>query len=221
MHRDDLLVELANKLNQLQTSHPLCVGIDGIDAAGKTTFANDLEIKIQELDRPVIRASLDGFHQPRHIRYAEGNLSPLGYFQDSFDIPSFKKNLLDPLSSSGNRYIRTAIYDHQKEEKVERISFQVPERAILLCDGIFLQRPELVEGWDVTIFLHISFETSLERALIRDLPFLKSTEVIEKRYRDRYIPAQKKYLLDYQPDQNAAILINLEDPTNPILLRNI
>jgi uridine kinase len=44
------------------------VAIDGVDGAGKTTFANELAEVVGGLGRPVIRASVDGFHNPRVVR---------------------------------------------------------------------------------------------------------------------------------------------------------
>jgi len=43
--------------------------IDGPDAAGKTTLADELAVALRERGRDVIRASIDGFHRPRRERY--------------------------------------------------------------------------------------------------------------------------------------------------------
>jgi uridine kinase len=71
------------------------VAVDGIDGAGKTTFADGLASRI---DRPVLRASEDDFHNPRAIRYRRGRWSPEGYYRDSFDIGSLVSLLLAPLA---------------------------------------------------------------------------------------------------------------------------
>jgi uridine kinase len=58
------------------------VAIDGVDGAGKTTFANELAEVVGGLGRPVIRASVDGFHNPRVVRYAQGKQSAIGFFRE-------------------------------------------------------------------------------------------------------------------------------------------
>jgi hypothetical protein len=40
---------------------------------------------------------------------------------------------------------------------------------VLLFDGVFLMRPELRAYWDLTIYLDISADESLRRALTRDV----------------------------------------------------
>jgi len=63
----------------------LRVGIDGVDGAGKTTFADELAAALAPFGRPVIRAGVDGFHHPRAVRYRRGRESPEGFFRDSYD----------------------------------------------------------------------------------------------------------------------------------------
>lgn len=65
MNRDQLLNQSADLINQVECAHPLRVAIDGIDAAGKTTLADELVQPVEKRGRRVIRASLDGFQHPR------------------------------------------------------------------------------------------------------------------------------------------------------------
>ena len=88
----------------------LFVGIDGVDGAGKTTFADELADVVHG---SVIRASVDGFHNPRSIRYARGRGSPRGYFEDSYDYDGLRKRLLEPLRASPPGPFVRAIFDHR------------------------------------------------------------------------------------------------------------
>jgi uridine kinase len=85
MTREDLVAEAAHRICQVRRSHPVRVAIDGVDAAGKTTLANELVGPLERLGRPVIRASIDGFHNPATVRYRRGDTSPEGYVRDSFN----------------------------------------------------------------------------------------------------------------------------------------
>lgn len=48
MTRKHILQQLANEILTLRHTHPLRVAIDGIDAAGKTTLADELVPLIEE-----------------------------------------------------------------------------------------------------------------------------------------------------------------------------
>lgn len=48
------------------------VAVDGVDGAGKTTFANELADALAEGGRAVIRVSADDFLNPRSVRHARG-----------------------------------------------------------------------------------------------------------------------------------------------------
>jgi uridine kinase len=107
MQRPSLLEMLADRIAAEARPHPIRVGIDGADGVGKTTLANELVEPLRRRGLPVIRASIDGFHQPRHVRYRLGRGSPEGYFRDSFDYDALTSGLLRPLGPGGSlRYRR-------------------------------------------------------------------------------------------------------------------
>ena len=101
MKRSDMIEEISSLIVLIERPHPIRVAIDGVDAAGKTTLADELAGPIRTRGRAVIRASVDGFHNPRHFRYRLGADSPEGYYRDSFDYETLKAVLLDPLGARG------------------------------------------------------------------------------------------------------------------------
>ena len=52
------------------------IAIDGPDGAGKTHFADALAELLRDRQRPVVRVSLDDFHNTREVRYRLGRSSP-------------------------------------------------------------------------------------------------------------------------------------------------
>lgn len=218
MNRADLIAEIAHYISHLQSPYPHKIAIDGIDASGKTTLANELAKFLQQTGQPVIRASIDSFHNPREIRYQRGPLSPEAYYFDAFDYPAIKKLLLDPLSENGDLHYQTAIFDFKENTDVQAATEIAPQNAILLLDGVFLQRPELVDYWDLKIFVEVSFEVALIRALERDIALFGNRETVLERYQKRYIPAQQLYLENCQPQHRADIVVKNNDPLNAILI---
>jgi uridine kinase len=223
--RSQALRELTNQIIQFPCHHPLRVAIDGIDAAGKTFLADELEGSVHERGRPVIRASIDGFHRPKAERYRLGPNSPEGYYFDSYDYPSFKSSVLLPLGANGNRRYCRATFNHLHDTVVNEPWETAQEDSILLVDGIFLLRPELNQEWDFRIFVKISYETSVERGCRRDL--LRSGtagdeayQALRQRYLQRYIPGQRIYLQSVRPEWLANVVWINDDVCNPELQRN-
>lgn len=87
--------------------------------------------------------------------------------------------------------------------------------AVLLLDGVFLLRPELIDRWDLSIFVSVAFEQAVERARIRDLARLGSAAEVERRFRTRYIPAQKLYFATACPADHADIIVHNDEPWHP------
>jgi uridine kinase len=90
-----------------------------------------------------------------------------------------------------------------------------PADAVLLLDGVFLLRPELIDRWDLSIFVSAAFEQILDRARMRDLVRLGSAAEVERRFRTRYIPAQKLYFTTARPAGHADIVVHNDEPRRP------
>ena len=219
MKRTQLIQELTQSIHAIPCPHPLRVAIDGVDAAGKTILANELVAPLQALGRKVIRASIDGFHNPRHIRYQRGADSPEGYYLDSFNYNLLVASLLEPLGPGGNRMYWTAGFDFRQDTPLDIPLQQASEDAILLFEGVFLLRPELYAYWDFKIFVDVDFEVSVERACQRDLILFGSVEATRQRYRTRYVPGQQLYLAACSPKTQADLVIVNNDLDNPLLCK--
>jgi uridine kinase len=215
MTRAALLERLTAAITVLDLDHPTRVAIDGVDGAGKTTLASELVEPIRNTGREVIRASVDGFHNPRSVRYARGADSPEGYFRDSFDYAALRRVLLDPLGPNGDRRFRTAVFDYRADRSVEPPFRVAGPTAVLLFDGVFLQRPELGDQWDVVIWLDVPFEVTVERAVVRDAQHGVDAAVVRGKYAARYVPGQRLYLDECRPRQRADIVIANADLDRP------
>jgi uridine kinase len=217
MKRKQVINKLAGEIARLKYPHSIKVAIDGVDAAGKTTLADELVKPTEALGRTAIRASIDGFHNPRKIRYQEGRDSPEGYYLHSFDHKALKTALLDPLGPEGGLLYRKRVFDFKTDRQITAPAEQANGDEILLFDGVFLLRPELAGAWDYAIFVDVSFETSLARAMRRDQNLLGDTEDVRRLYTRRYIPGQQIYLQSCRPKARAHAVLDNNDLANPIL----
>ncbi|MHB8059420.1 MAG: nucleoside/nucleotide kinase family protein [Gaiellaceae bacterium] len=218
MTRPELLELLAGLVLKREPPHPLRVAIDGPDAAGKTMLADELAELLAD-KRPVIRAGIDSFHNPRELRYRRGPDSPEGYFLDSFDYEALRTLLLEPLGPGGSRRYRRALFDYRVDEEAAAPEEEASPDAVLLFDGVFLLRSELAPHWDFSIFVHADFDEIVRRAEARDQELMGGVEVVRERYRNRYIPGQELYFSRCAPQEIADVAVDNSNPDEPQLIK--
>jgi uridine kinase len=187
------------------------VAIDGPDAAGKTTFAAALATALRGAGWPVVQIAVDDFHQPRAVRYRRGRDSGLGFWLDAFDYPLLCRLVLDPLGPGGSGRYRARGRDLQSDADVDEPWSTAPPGAVVIVDGLFLHRDELVRRWDLSVFLDVPPAVSASRLAARDgLP--------PERVR-RYLAAQRLYRAACDPTGRASVLLDNTDPARPRIVR--
>jgi uridine kinase len=209
--RRDTMRALAEELLQHYARGRIVVAVDGADGAGKTVFADDLATELRGLGHTVFRASMDDFHQPRAVRYAQGRESAQGFYEDSFDYASFRRVLLGPFRLAGSTGFCTRFFDLERDVLFESSWQTGPADAILIVDGLFLLRPELKGIWNFSIWLDVPDEVRLERMIERD----GSHHEAESALGQRYLGAQEQYQRDASPRTAASAIIDNSDYDHP------
>jgi uridine kinase len=87
--RAAVLAAVAALVDHLPRDRPARVAIDGVTAAGKSTFADELAARTT---RPALRATIDDFHRPHAERHARGE-GPESYYHDTFDLSALRAAL--------------------------------------------------------------------------------------------------------------------------------
>lgn len=210
---------VSDRVEALGLAHPARVAIDGITAAGKTTFADALADTLRRRGRSVIRVSMDGFHHPRAVRYRRGRGSPDGYYEDAYDLAGVRRLLLDPLGPSGERRYRPAVIDLATDAPIEGPDREAAPDDVLVVDGSFLQKPVLRDAWDLVVYLHASFPAAEARGVRRDADALGGAEPARAAFRNRYHAAQHRYLAECDPEAAADVVVDVEDPAAARLVR--
>ncbi|MDP9763091.1 uridine kinase [Deinococcus enclensis] len=215
--RRQLLSRLAARLDAQPAAPVLRVAVDGVDGAGKTTFADELADALRALGRDVLRASVDGFHHPRERRYRVGRDSPEGFYRDSYDHAALRRVLLDPLGPGGSGRYQTAVFDVDRDVPVQVPERQAPAGSVLIVDGLFLHRPELRGAWDDSVFLRVPFEVSVPRGAARG-PGYGSPDP-EAPSNRRYIGGNRLYFREADPERQAGVIVDNADLTRPVIVR--
>ena len=121
-----------------------------------------------------------------------GDLSPEGYYLDSFDLERFRTHVL---------------------------SVDGPRDLMVVADGVFLHRPELADLWDATVWVEADIDVAARRGAERNRVWFDSLDETHERYRTRYVPAQRRYIEEHRPHERASFVLRNTDLTEPELVR--
>jgi len=213
--RDRLLDLVASQVPPAGSQDCVRVGIDGVDGAGKTCFADELAAALRRRGRPVVRVSVDDFHQVQAVRHRRGRQSPSGFWLDSFDYPRLWAEVLTPLGPGGDRRYRPAGHDLTTDRVLAPAPVQAPPGAVLVLDGIFLHRDELAGAWELSVFLDVGFDETARRMAHRD----GTKPDPEHPSMARYVLAQHRYLAGCRPRERADIVLDNTVLARPVLVR--
>jgi uridine kinase len=188
-----VLEELGDALAAVHAPDRLTrIGIDGVDGAGKTRLGEELAQELTSRGRPAVRVSLDQFERGKAERYARGDLSPEGFYRDSFDLERFRAHVV----SIGG----------------------LPD-LVVLVDGVFLHRPELADLWDATVWVEAEIDVAADRGAERNRVWFDSLDETYERFRTRYKPAQRRYIEEQRPHERATFVFRNTDLREPELVR--
>ena len=209
--RRDVLHALAEELLQHYSHGRVVVAIDGADGAGKTVFADDLATELRSRGHEAFRASMDDFHQPRALRYAQGRDSADGFYEDSFDYSAFRRVLLGPFRLAGSTGFQLRFFDLKRDVPYDADWTTGPADAFLIVDGLFLLRPELAGIWNFSVWLDAPDEVRRQRMIARD----GSHPEFDEPRGQRYVLAQERYQREVSPRTAASAIIDNTDYDHP------
>ena len=206
--KKDVLAALADEILHNYGRGRTTVAVDGIDVAGTSEFADDLAHAMRLAGHTVFRASIDGFYRPRAERYLLGRESPEGFYRHSFDYATFKRVLVEPFRMGGSAGFVPAAFDVRRDAQIEPTWLTGPADAVLIVDGLFLNRPETRGLWNYSVWLDVSDREAEARREARDLAARDSR--LERGL--RYSGAQELYAAESTPRTRATAIVDNDDP---------
>jgi uridine kinase len=209
--KSELIAALSDEILHNYGKGRAIVAVDGLDGAGKTLFADALAAQLGVGHRAVFRASIDDFHQSRARRYARGRDSAEGFYRDSYDYPTFKRMLTEPFRTGWIGSFNLRAFDLKRDIPFEPKWSSGPEDALLVVDGIFLNRPELRGIWNYSIWLEVDPAVALARVKARDAQEFEH-DIANP---ERYSGGQALYLAEAKPIEAATAIIDNNDYDHP------
>lgn len=214
---DALTLELAQLIESRRVQgSPYVVGIDGINAAGKTTFATAFAEQLVAGGSDAHVVHVDDFHHPREFRYRSGHDGE-AFLSRYIDFDRLVTDVLAPLRETRHLDVRLGLIDVYAHDAPLTRVFSLGPDSIVLVEGIFLLQAAMRQYFDLTIFLDISFTTSISRG--RDRWRHLEPDETERRFRTKYLPGQELYMARHRPQAAADLVIDNEDPRRPRIRR--
>jgi uridine kinase len=213
-------VDLTPALERITAlAHPDAVfvaGVSGIDCSGKSTYATRLaeNLPARLTARSTVHVlTIDDFCKPRQERYRDPDQAQ-GYYRDSFDYETLFGCLLEPLKKDGRVDASVHTLDWERDS-VQRRRFVIHPPAILIVEGVFLFQEQYRDLFDLRIWIDISFDAALTRALERprEVSYYKGAETIATKYHERFFPGQRLHLELDQPVQHSDLVLSTENGT--------
>lgn len=216
-----MLAACAAQIDALHDKTIRLIAVDGPDAVGKTRFARDLVDALVAGGESAVSASVDGFHNPKQIRHRRADSEPArSFYEDSFDYDQFEQRLLEPVRAGVPAEVTLSVFDVRTDDS-NIVTAELGPGAIVVVDGIFLQRPRLAHWWDLVIYLDAPDDVTMARGIDRDAAALHGTDAAEQRYAERYVPGQELYRAEADPVTHADVVIDMTDPSSPTIVRGV
>lgn len=203
--RSALVTEIAERVLACGDGR-LRVGIDGLTAAGKTSFGHELAQRISAWGRPVLRATLDDFKRPWRDRHRYDRESGAGYYRNAYDYDAVARLLLRPVAPEGSGACVLCSIDPLTQRDHREVVNQAAADAVLIVDGVFAFRPEINDYWDYRIWLDVDEQTTVHRGTHRDQTWAGAEA--EAIHRERYLVAMQLYLAEVSPLRLVDVIID-------------
>jgi len=195
------------------------VAVDGLTAAGKTTFGHELAVTLSRRGHQVLRATLDDFKHPWGPDAATRRSTGEGYYRHAYDYPRVRALLLDPAAPGGTGRVALCGIDPitQRDHSAETVAMEAD--AVLVVDGVFACRPELDDCWDLRVWLDVDEELSVRRGAHRDAARSGDEAAAAAQQRSRYLPSERLYVAECDPLAHADVVVDHRRFDRPVLVR--
>ena len=160
---------------------------------------------------------VDDFHRPRATRYGGDLPEDAKYLRQSIDLDQLADEVLAPIHACG-QLRRTMRHLHIETDtySVER-TYDVDRRTIVVVEGVFLLRPPVSRYLHHLVFLEVAEETLIARGTLRDRELHGAAA--ERKFREKYLPAQRHVFAECPPHQHADVVIDNNDWNHPTVTK--
>jgi len=184
-----------------RSSGSLLIALSGISGKGHTATLLHRALERQGIHTALIHA--DDWLSPPRQRFGSPR-SARHFFENAVRFDAMFSQVVRPLRR--DRRLDVTLTLGGQSGFLRRQSYRFSDVDIVLLEGIFLFRRELLPTYDRTIWIDCTFSTALERALRRNQEGL-TPEQLEHDYQTIYFPAQQLHLARDAPRERAGLVL--------------
>ena len=195
----DILAFIKTKYEQHRSiNRPFVVGINGIDCSGKTTFSKAMSkyFSYNKIENDCL--DIDNFNNS-----VIESATYQAYVSDSWD----EKDL--------NKYYKLII---NYSDAIRAVSESKKKYPIVILEGIFIYKPQLVDLFDLKIYLDI--DISLGRKRFAERRSLKQDKRPFEIYDEIWMLSHIRYESEVHPKRISDLVIDYNDESKPVLHEN-
>jgi len=193
------------KMLQHQGICPL-VAIDGPGGAGKSTLARLLKEQLKTLGWLVAVVKHDDFYLPSHQRANQ----PVGVIGGDFDWERLRDQVLTPIREGHSAHYQR--YDWETDVLAEWRTISASD--VVLVEGVYTMRRELVNLYDLKIWVACPKAIRLARGIARD------GEKARTIWEQDWMPKEDDYVKTHLPHESADLFVNGAMPYLPMVHPN-
>jgi len=195
----DILAFIKEKYEQHRfINRPFVVGINGIDCSGKTTFAKAMSKYFSYYKIVNNHLDIDTFNNP--VIESE---TYKAFVSDSWDEEDL------------NKYYKLII---NYSDAIRAVSEYKKKYPLVILEGIFIYKPQLVDLFDLKIYLDI--DISLGRKRFAKRRSLKQDKRPFEIYDEIWMLSHIRYESEVHPKRISNLVIDCNDESKPVLREN-
>jgi uridine kinase len=183
------------------------VAISGVDGSGKSHLARLLAARVGRAGRRVALIGIDPWQNPQTVRFSTAEPGP-HFYRHAIRFEELFSQVVEPLA--GDRALRLETRGIRTDADVwEPLVYDHRDVEVVLLEGIFLIRRDLVQRYDLRIWVECSLDTALRRALARNVEN-RPPEALREDYARIYHAAQRVHFALDAPRAAADLLLDNE-----------
>ena len=142
------------------------VAISGVDGSGKSHLARLLAARLGRTGLRVALIGIDPWQNPQTVRFSAA-APDTHFYRHAIRFEELFSQVVEPLV--GDRALRLETRGIRTDADVwEALVYDHRDVEVVLLEGIFLFRRDLVHRYDLRIWVECSLDTALRRALARN-----------------------------------------------------
>jgi uridine kinase len=194
--------------------HCRMIGIGGLDAAGEPRFTERFSEYLRRSGQKTMIVHMSDYRNPPEV-LAEIPDPIEAHLFNYYNYWKLIRLVLEPLKTEKSLHVTVACLDPEADSYDIHRQYDADENTVVLIEGSTLFRQPLLEYLDAKVFLEIDFLESIKRGLDRE-DYKYDTEILQK-YKELYIPVQKRYKHDCRPEDICDVRIDYGNINRPVI----